>query len=441
LLLFDELILLATGGLLIYAGPTNEVVDHFTGIPNTGIHFPAQTNPADILLDMISRDESGNYPFPNATPEVLADAHRARAARSLVGPGNNGRAGPGMEAYKRLTPSWLHGAGIFAARSTVQLAARARQLAVQAILLLVATFALQLISSESEFESFLTRIPLALLCVFLFGGMAAQRSFGGKERIMSWREASVGAHTVPYFLGKDCVALVEVIIMGLTFAIGFGPFSGSSHVSTQDWFLVSISFVYAVYGLNFIFSICLKPATAQMVGLVACMLGVLLTGAEPSKLSISGVLGGYGSLLYSFSPTQWAFGYLFWCEAVNLSPLVKTAASAVALDRGFDLLTVKSPNPRDEADFVRWQAGSGWVCGVGQLVGLGLTFRFYAACCLILVLQLQVGGIQAVCGPPKGKRLLRILSRCRLTLIIWGLLLAFILHLYILMSFRTCCDV
>lgn len=48
--MFDDLILLAKGGLVAYLGPVTEVEEYFSGI---GIHVPERVNPPDHYIDIL----------------------------------------------------------------------------------------------------------------------------------------------------------------------------------------------------------------------------------------------------------------------------------------------------------------------------------------------------------------------------------------------------
>ncbi|CAE7201591.1 Abcg2, partial [Symbiodinium microadriaticum] len=52
--LFDNVILLAAGGFLVYSGPTGDVERYFSDV--LGVRFLPKANPADTLLDAITVD-------------------------------------------------------------------------------------------------------------------------------------------------------------------------------------------------------------------------------------------------------------------------------------------------------------------------------------------------------------------------------------------------
>jgi ABC-type multidrug transport system ATPase subunit len=52
---FDDILLLGPGGHVIYHGPRSEILAYFAGI---GYPCPADTNPAEFLIDLVSNDET-----------------------------------------------------------------------------------------------------------------------------------------------------------------------------------------------------------------------------------------------------------------------------------------------------------------------------------------------------------------------------------------------
>lgn len=48
--MFDDLILLAKGGLTVYHGPVKKVEEYFAGL---GIHVPERVNPPDYFIDIL----------------------------------------------------------------------------------------------------------------------------------------------------------------------------------------------------------------------------------------------------------------------------------------------------------------------------------------------------------------------------------------------------
>ena len=130
------------------------------------------------------------------------------------------------------------------ARGVTQLLTHVKLLFVQ-VLFALAPWSVSFISSD-DIVDFMQRLPMALLMVFLFARICAQWNLGANERRASACEASLGADTVPFFVAKDVVALLEVLSLGLGFALVFGQVSGGVRTSFGEWFSVGVAFVYGI---------------------------------------------------------------------------------------------------------------------------------------------------------------------------------------------------
>lgn len=63
---FDDILLLGPGGHVIYHGPRSDVLSYFAGI---GYPCPADTNPAEFLIDLVSSDETKKNQAKDSTSE------------------------------------------------------------------------------------------------------------------------------------------------------------------------------------------------------------------------------------------------------------------------------------------------------------------------------------------------------------------------------------
>merc|ERR1719491_538560 len=87
-----------------------------------------------------------------------------------------------------------------------------------AMLLGVGTFVICIAIPGQQFlMQFFFHLAIALLFLMLSSGVAAQRVFGGAERVVAWREAGVNVKMSYYFIGRDVVSLVEVCMFATVF--------------------------------------------------------------------------------------------------------------------------------------------------------------------------------------------------------------------------------
>ncbi|CAE7637750.1 ABCG25, partial [Symbiodinium pilosum] len=383
--LFDDLVLLAYGGCLVYAGPTEAAVEHF----KTRLHvtFTQNTNPADILLDAIQP--------PNADPEVCASAWKSCAAlqekpEQTILPAS---------VFRRTRQPFFRAVLIYMDRSMLQTIRAYMSLAINYTLCCVAVLLLCMILNYDRLDQFFMQSALAALFLMLLQGVAAQQVFGA-DLLTTWREARVGMPMVAYFVAKDLTACVEVTLSSAVFAAAYGYASGSQ-ISLCQLFAGSWAFVFAVFGLNYIFSIILSPGAAQMSAVVTSFLSFCTAGVyQPQLNEMAGMFNGRGWMVPALSPVRWLWGYLLTAEVPNLTPLTLKGAAGQLASKGYNVDYVydcKNSMVGVQDQSVRtlqeaWLDDRGWVCSTAPLLLLGILFRFLAGCCLLLYVSAQTSG-------------------------------------------------
>ncbi|CAE7654414.1 ABCG25, partial [Symbiodinium sp. CCMP2592] len=383
--LFDDLVLLAYGGCLVYAGPTEDAVEHF----KTRLHvtFSNNTNPADILLDAIQP--------PINDPEVCASAWKSCAAlqdkvEQVVLPAS---------IFRRTRQPFFRAVLIYMDRSMLQTIRAYVSLAINYSLCCVAVLLLCMILTYNRLDQFLMQSALAALFLMLLQGVAAQQVFGA-DLLTTWREARVGMPMVAYFVAKDLTACIEVTLSSAVFAAAYGYASGSQ-VSLRQLFAGSWAFVFAIFGLNYIFSIILSPGAAQMSAVVTSFLSFCTAGVyQPQLNEMASMFEGRGWMVPALSPVRWLWGYLLTAEVPNLTPLTLEGSAGTLRGKGYDveyLHDCKNSMVGIQDQAVRtlqeaWLDNRGWVCSTAPLLLLGILFRFLAGCCLLLYVSAQTSG-------------------------------------------------
>jgi len=253
---------------------------------------------------------------------------------------------------------------------------------------------------------------LALFLLMLVQGVAAQRVFGGAERVVAWREAAVGNNMLLYFLGKDLASFIQIYFASAVFACVYWPLC-PLQVSYHTMLWLSFAFNYAVWGMSYIWSIALEPSTAQMVAVIMSFVSFLMAGLEPFFSELVAVGDGFLIRYIALSPIRWAYGFLLMDHIVEKAnefrnPLIRynfegfLSASGMPLDYLFDNNHTCAANGISSHSTVsRWRgcngdlnatnAGcepgevrppNGLLCSVTQLYLLGGLFRFVALICL-----------------------------------------------------------
>ncbi|KAK4753774.1 hypothetical protein SAY87_001878 [Trapa incisa] len=305
--MFDDLILLAKGGLTVYHGSVKKVEEYFTGL---GIIVPERVNPPDHYIDILEGIVKLNistgldykqlpvrwmlhngYPVP---PDMLKliDSVPSQAGESSAHGGNHSEAGSEEHSFvgdlwqdvkcrvelkkdniyhnflkskdlsDRVTPGVLQQYKYFLGRVSKQRLREARIQAVDYLILLLAGVCLGILAKVSD-ETFgalgytYTVIAVSLLCK-----IAALRSFS-LDKLHHWRESASGISSLAYFMAKDTTDHFNTIIKPLVYLSMF-YFFNNPRSSFGDNYIVLVCLVYCVTGIAYVFAIYLEPGPAQL---------------------------------------------------------------------------------------------------------------------------------------------------------------------------------
>ncbi|XP_022841612.1 putative white-brown complex homolog protein 30 isoform X1 [Olea europaea var. sylvestris] len=323
--MFDDLILLAKGGLIVYHGPVKKVEEYFAGI---GITVPERVTPPDHFIDIlegITKPCAGltaeqlpvrwmlhnGYPVP---PDMLqlcdqigsssngGSAHGA-SEKSLPGDAwQDSRDHKPLHFLKphdlsnRVTPGVLRQYRYFLGRSIKQRLREAQLQAADFLILLLAGACLGTLSQVKGdtfgYHGYMyTIIAVSLLCK-----ISALRSFS-LDKLHYRRENDSGTSSLAYFMAKDTVDHFNTLIKPLVFLSMFFFFNNPRSTFTDNY-VVLLCLVYCVTGIAYVFAIFFPPSQAQ---LWCVLLPVVLT-----LIANQGKDDKIGKYLGSYSYPKWA---------------------------------------------------------------------------------------------------------------------------------------
>ncbi|KAJ8768627.1 hypothetical protein K2173_023531 [Erythroxylum novogranatense] len=312
--MFDDLILLAKGGLTVYHGPVKKVEEYFKGL---GITVPERANPPDHFIDIlegIAKPTSGigykelpirwmlhnGYPVP---ADMLQDAEQLGASSDNSADGGRpSDAGSQEESFAgelwqdvrsnvetkkdnfqykflnagdlsgRRTPGILLQYKYFLGRIGKQRLREARTQAVDYLILLLAGICLGTLAKVRDENFGVSGYTYTVIAVSLLCKIAAMRSFA-LDKLHYWRESSSGISSMAYFLAKDTIDHLNTIVKPLVYLSMF-YFFNNPRSSVTDNYVVLLCLVYCVTGIAYALAICLEPGPAQ---LWSVLLPVVLT--------------------------------------------------------------------------------------------------------------------------------------------------------------------
>ncbi|XP_072955114.1 ABC transporter G family member 28-like [Typha angustifolia] len=385
---FDDLILLAKGGLIVYHGSVNKVEEYFAGL---GINVPDRVNPPDYFIDILEgivkpststsvtrkqlplqwmlhngyevppdmqddlkeMDESMRNSEPNSarsTSNMQSVAGELFGNISCTGGQEQSSLSKSNDLTNRRTPSILTQYRYYLGRVTKQRLREARLQAIDFLILGLAGICLGTIAKVSD-ESFgaagyvYTVIAVSLLCQ-----IGALRSFS-VDRLEYQRERESGMSTLAYFLSKDTIDHFNTVVKPI-FYLSMYYFFNSPRSSFADNYIVLIALVYCVTGIGYTFAICFQPASAQ---LWSALLPVVLTLLSTQQSS--------PKFLTNLCYPKWAVEAFIIITAKRYSGVWMITRCGVLLKSRFNI--------------------NDWGLSIAVLFIYGAVFRFIAFICLL----------------------------------------------------------
>ncbi|CAN1837370.1 ABC transporter G family member 28 [Linum perenne] len=368
--MFDDLILLAKGGLTAYHGPVKKVEEYFAGLgivvpdrvnppdyyidilegmlkPNGGVHYkqlPVRWmlhNGYTVPMDMLQSNEGqegSEGEAPNQTEgspsETVSETqsfagefwHDMTSNVEFKKGGMNHSFFNKVDLSGRTTPGVLQQYKYFLGRLGKQRLREARTQAVDYLILLLAGICLGTLAKVSD-ETFgsvgytYTVIAVSLLCK-----IAALRSFS-LDKLHYWRERGSGMSSLAYFLSKDTIDHFNTIIKPVVYLSMF-YFFNNPRSSIYDNYIVLVCLVYCVTGIAYILAISFEASPAQ---LWSVLLPVVLTLIATQNNG--GVVGRLSDLCY----TKWTLEAFVIANAKRYDGVWLITRCGSLMENGYDL--------------------------------------------------------------------------------------------------------
>ncbi|XP_076937694.1 putative white-brown complex homolog protein 30 [Bidens hawaiensis] len=308
--MFDDLILLAKGGITVYHGPVEKVEGYFGGM---GITIPDRVNTPDHLIDIL---EGITKPGGNVTAQqlpvkwMLHNGYRVpldmlhlcdqngSSSSSSVEPVEHADSQREVEKYNyfttpdlsgRVTPGVFRQYRYYIGRVAKQRLRDARVQAADYIILLLAGACLGTMAEVSDVSFGYTGYQYTVIAVSLLCMIGALRTFS-QDKLQYRRESASGMNSLSYFLAKDTMDLLNVVMKPLVYLCMFYFFS-YPRSSFESNYLVLLCLVYCVTGISYTLAISLEFSQAQ---LWSVLLPVVLTLiANQDKTSAVSLVGRF----------------------------------------------------------------------------------------------------------------------------------------------------
>ncbi|KAI7724924.1 hypothetical protein M8C21_012702 [Ambrosia artemisiifolia] len=362
--MFDDLILLAKGGLVAYLGPVNQVEAYFSGI---GIHVPERVNPPDHYIDILEgiNTTSGvnykdlplkwmthnGYPIPPDMQDPDLKPESSHGSTSSVG-GQDDRSfftelwqefklilhmkNDSFLSYftgrkdlsNRVTPGVVQQYRFFLGRVAKQRIREARLQAVDLLLLLIAGIALGTLAKVSDENFGVVGYTYTIIAYSLLGKISAMRSFTS-DKLQFWRERSSGMSCFAYFFSKDTVDQFNTVIKPAVYLCTFYYFN-PPRSSLLDNYVILLCLLYCVSGFAYALAIYLEAGAAQLWSVLLPVVLTLISSQNDEKGTII-------PLLKKLSYPSWALEAFILANAERYRAVWLLTRCAAIAKRGYDL--------------------------------------------------------------------------------------------------------
>ncbi|CBI16347.3 unnamed protein product, partial [Vitis vinifera] len=364
--MFDDLILLAKGGLTVYHGSVKKVEEYFAEL---GIKVPDRVNPPDHFIDILEgivkpssstavdqKQLPVRWMLHNGYPVPL-DMQQAAGLTAFTNAGSSDVAHSEKQSFvgeiwqdvvsdvalkkdyiqnnffkskdlsNRVTAGVLQQYKYFLGRVGKQRLREARILAVDYLILLLAGICLGTLAKVSDATFGALGYNYTVIAVSLLCKIGALRSFS-LDKLHYWRERASGMSSLAYFLSKDTVDHLNTIIKPLVYLSMF-YFFNNPRSSFPDNYFILLCLVYCVTGIAYLFAIVFEPGPAQ---LWSVLLPVVLT-LIATQQNQSGFIKKLSDLCY----TKWALEAFVIANTKRYSGVWLITRCGSLMKSGYDL--------------------------------------------------------------------------------------------------------
>ncbi|XP_059306985.1 putative white-brown complex homolog protein 30 [Lycium ferocissimum] len=380
--MFDDLVLLAKGGLVAYHGPVKKVEEYFASL---GITVPDRVNPPDHFIDILEgmvKPGGGvtveqlpvrwmlhnGYPVP---PDMMQLCDQiAMSSKGVAAAPDQSFSVDGWHEKRdslshsllkphdlsnRNTPGVNRQYRYYLGRVGKQRLREAQVQGADYLILLVAGACLGILSNQKGDTFGYYGYMYSVIAVSLLCKIAALRSFS-LDKLEYWRERESGMSSLAYFLSKDTIDHFNTLIKPLVFLSMF-YFLNSPRSTFGDNYLVFLCLVYCVTGIAYVFAICFAPGQAQLWCVLVPVVLTLIANQEPD--------GTVGKYVAKFCYPRWAMEAFVVASAQRYSGVWLITRCGKLLELGFDV--------------------HNWTYSLILLVLTGVVSRLIAYLCLVCI--------------------------------------------------------
>ncbi|GJM97345.1 hypothetical protein PR202_ga14265 [Eleusine coracana subsp. coracana] len=327
--MFDDLILLAKGGMTVYHGPVKKVEEYFAGL---GIVVPERVNPPDYYIDILEGivKPSSNAPVNvkdlplrwmlhngcEVPRDMLQSASDAES--SFRGAGASGEDSAGQSIAGEVWGNVRDIVGQKKDECGKQRLREARIQGVDYLILGLAGICLGTLAKVSD-ETF-GALGYTYTVIAVYWG--PEIIFAREDTLLEGRAS--GMSSLAYFLSKDTIDHFNTIIKPMVYLSMF-YFFNNPRSSIWENYVVLVALVYCVTGIGYTFAIFFQPSSAQ---LWSALLPVVLTLIATNQKDTF-----FANLCY----TKWALEAFVIANAQRYSGVWLITRCGSLMKNGYDI--------------------------------------------------------------------------------------------------------
>nr|GMC86350.1 putative white-brown complex homolog protein 30 [Ipomoea batatas] len=346
--MFDDLVLLAKGGLTVYHGSVKKVEDYFKGL---GIVVPERVNPPDHFIDILEGIEKppdglsieqlpvhwmlyNGYSVPPDMMHLCDKEASSKGATPVVAEvvpekqdSNPNFFASHEDLSNRVTAGVARQFRYYIGRVLKQRLREAKVQAADYMILLVAGACLGTLSKTKGDTFGYYGYMYSVIAVSLLCKIAALRSFTA-DRLEYLRERSSGMSSLAYFMSKDVLDCFNTIIKPLVFLSMFYFFNNPRSTFAENY-IVFLCLVYCVSGMAYVFAVCFQPGPAQLWCVLVPVVLTLIANQEPDDR--------IGKFVAKFCYPKWALEAFVTANAERFSGVWLITRCGALMKLGFDV--------------------------------------------------------------------------------------------------------
>ncbi|ORY53533.1 PEP carboxykinase-like protein [Rhizoclosmatium globosum] len=334
---FDDVLMIAPGGLTAYIGPVDGVQQYFESL---GFVFDSRLNPADVLMDILSGRGELQPGVPlerqhvsNIVQQWIQHSQSKEAllaSQKIDSHENNVAALSAMsDVISKRGASFTRQVILAHNRSILQQTRLIGAFVMESFLGALTGLMIGMSSPEGEAYRGIFVAPFTLISgeqdavylallgmingivIALVGAPPAVKVFG-EEMAIYYREAAAGHNKLAYFIGKNISIIFRIAMAAAHFSAVYYLMSHPPINLGLQYGAMFLNF-FGIYGLSMIVSMLVRRENAPLMGVTSGMILGVLCGFAPTikEAAEQGTLW-----IYALGTNRWASEALFesWIE-------------------------------------------------------------------------------------------------------------------------------